>query len=296
MDPMNGFETHLQESGKGGRTIEEYRHAVMSFEHWFQGQTDNEMNLDDVTALDLHDWVAYMRTVERLAPATINKRIAALKVYWAYLVDTGISTLDPTRKLRMKRISNLEQSPRWLTRREQDRLIHTVSKEKNTWKRSRNLALVQTMLQAGLRISEVASLDLQDLDFKRKTLTVRAGKGGKHRVALMNFDLVKALESWVEIRGEAEALALFISERSHGRMTRQGLHYLVRKYMDVCGLEGDSAHALRHSFCRNLIDANQPLQVVAQLAGHESMETTRRYITPSEQDLRRAVESISSER
>jgi len=70
----------------------------------------------------------------------------------------------------------------------------------------------------------------------------------------------------------------------------------MRKYLDEIGLNSYSSHALRHSYCHNLIDANQPLQVVAQLAGHESMETTRRYVTPSENDLRRAVKSISSEK
>ncbi|MBA4495070.1 tyrosine-type recombinase/integrase [Paenactinomyces guangxiensis] len=152
------------------------------------------------------------------------------------------------------------------------------------------------MLQAGLRISEVVSLDIQDVDLRRKTLTVIAGKGGKNRIALMSPELMKAMEAWIEERGEVDEKALFLSERGHSRMTRQGLHYLIKKYLDSIGLVDYSSHSLRHSFCRNLVDANQPLQVIAQLAGHESLETTRRYITPSEIDLRRAVESISSEK
>ncbi|MGG0270553.1 tyrosine-type recombinase/integrase [Bacillus toyonensis] len=70
----------------------------------------------------------------------------------------------------------------------------------------------------------------------------------------------------------------------------------MKNYLHSIGLTDYSAHSLRHSFCRNLVDANQPLQIIAQLAGHESLETTRRYITPSEIDLRRAVESISSDK
>lgn len=66
--------------------------------------------------------------------------------------------------------------------------------------------------------------------------------------------------------------------------------------IDQAGLIHASAHSLRHSFCRNLINAGQPLQIVAQLAGHENLETTRRYITPSERDLRKAVEAISEEK
>jgi integrase/recombinase XerD len=59
-----------------------------------------------------------MQTVERLAPSTINKRIAAIKVYWSHLVQNDYSTLDPTKKVKMKRISSLEQAPKWLSRSE----------------------------------------------------------------------------------------------------------------------------------------------------------------------------------
>ncbi|MBN6192909.1 tyrosine-type recombinase/integrase [Aneurinibacillus sp. BA2021] len=296
MNYIELFQANLQENGKGIRTIAEYVAAVLTLEKWVEDRTGDEFNPDLITSRDLHDWVSFMQTVERLAPATINKRIAAIKVYWSYLVQNDYSTLDPTKKVKMKRISTLEQAPKWLSRSEQDRFLHAIEKEKNPWKKSRNVAIAQVMLQAGLRISEVASLNIQDIDLRRKTITVIAGKGAKNRIALMNPDLMKAMETWFEVRGEIDEKVLFPSERGHNRMTRQGVHYLIKKYLDSIGLVDYSAHSLRHSFCRNLVDAHQPLQVIAQLAGHESLETTRRYITPSESDLRRAVESISSEK
>ncbi|MBE3557580.1 MAG: tyrosine-type recombinase/integrase [Firmicutes bacterium] len=67
-------------------------------------------------------------------------------------------------------------------------------------------------------------------------------------------------------------------------------------YMDAAGLEDATVHCLRHSFAKNLVDTGTPLQVVAQLAGHESLQATRRYVTPSEADLRRAVKGVSWER
>lgn len=295
MDHLESFVSWLREQGKRKRTIEEYKRTVRILAEWYVEGTGEPFNPDDITARDLHDWIGHMQTVHRLSPTTINKRIAALKTYWGYLVKEGYSTLNPTQPLKVRRVSSLWQTPRWLTRNQQAKFIHQVRKEKNPWKRARNLAMVQMMLQAGLRISEVADLDVEDVDRHRKTVTVRAGKGGKHRVALMNSDLAKAVEEWLGERGE-EPGPLFLSGRERSRMTRQGIHYLIRKYLDQLGLEGYSAHSLRHSFCRNLIDSGQPLQVVAQLAGHESLETTRRYVTPSEHDLRRAVESISEER
>lgn len=294
MDYMDDFTLWLMEQGKGQRTIEEYQTTLRELVKWYDGSNVNPFDPENVTSHDLHDWIKHMRTTQKLAPSTINKRIAAIKTYWNFLIQTGRVQLNPTQPVKVKRISSLWQTPRWLSRKEQARFLNQVRKEKNPWKRARNLAMMQTMLQAGLRISEVSALDLEDVDRIRKTLIVRSGKGGKSRIALMNPDLVKALEEWIAERGE-EPGPLFLSERNT-RITRQGIHHLVRKYLDEAGLVHASAHSLRHSFCRNLIDAGQPLQVVAQLAGHESLETTRRYVTPSEHDLRRAVESISEEK
>ena len=73
----------------------------------------------------------------------------------------------------------------------------------------------------------------------------------------------------------------------------RGIQYQMRNYLDNIGLTDVTVHSLRHSFAKNLIDAGQSLQIVAQLAGHESLETTRRYVTPSEHDLRKALGGIS---
>lgn len=294
MDYIEDFTHWLMEQGKGQRTIEEYRATIQELQKWYEGSNAKPFDPENVTSHDLHDWIRHMQTVQKLAPSTINKRIAAVKTYWHFLIQTKRVQLNPTQPIRVKRVSALWQTPRWLSRKEQSKFLHQVKKEKNPWKRARNLAMIQMMLQAGLRISEVSSLDLEDIDQTRKTIIVRSGKGGKSRIALMNPDLARALEEWIALRGE-EPGPLFLSERNT-RLTRQGVHHLVRKYLDEVGLVHASAHSLRHSFCRNLIDAGQPLQVVAQLAGHESLETTRRYITPSERDLRKAVEAISEEK
>lgn len=293
---LEKFVEWLKEQGKRERTQEGYQGVVKALAKWYEERTDQPFDPDQVTARDLQDWISHMQTVQRLAPATVNQRVAALKTYWSFLVEAGHSTLDPTKPIRMKRISALEQAPRWLTRKQQADLIHQVRKEKNPWKRARNLAICQLMLQAGLRISEVAALDVADIDWKRRIVTVWEGKGGKTRRGEMNPDLVRAFEGWREEREEVADEAFFISSRGRDRMTRQGIHYLIRRYLDAVGLSDYSAHSLRHSFCRNLIDAGQPLQVVSQLAGHESLETTRRYVTPSEHDRRRAVDSISEEK
>ncbi|WP_170270444.1 tyrosine-type recombinase/integrase [Heliorestis acidaminivorans] len=286
------FTEWLQQEGKDIKTIQSYNQSFTELKKWLEGRYGHYA-YDQVTPLDLHDWISHMQTVQRLAPATIKKRIAAVKVYWSYLIDTKQTAYDPTRKVKAKRVRESEVAPRWLTRHEQAKLLMTVEKEKREFNRIRNLAIVQCMIQAGLRIFEVVALDESDVDLNRRTLVVRRGKGNKYRVVPINKDLYRTLLAWrdsVQLEGP-----LFISQQGK-RLTERSVQYALRHYYDQIGLEDATVHSLRHSFCKNLINAGQAIQVVAQLAGHSSIEETRRYVTASKKELQNAVERISWEK
>lgn len=291
------FQSWLANEGKDKKTVSAYQHTMTMFSRWWEQQSGEGFEPENITSLDLHDWRAYLQTARKYAPATINRHIAALKTYWAFLLDTSRATVDPTRKVKTRRPSMLNEAPRWLTRKEQARFLHEIEKEKNVRKHLRDLAMVQCMLQAGCRAAEVTGFDIDDIDFKHLTLTIRRGKRGKTRVALVNRDLAGALTEWLEVRQQIEALdgALFLSERNQ-RITVRALQHMVHQIFGKIGTVDGSCHSFRHSFCKNLIDGGQPLNVVAKLAGHESIESTMRYVLPGERDLRNAVESISSTR
>lgn len=102
MNYIDSFQCYLQEEGKRHRTIQEYVASVVALEKWVVERTGENFNPDFLTSRDLHEWVSFMQTVEKLAPATINKRVAAIKVYWSYLVQAGYSILNPTIKVKKK--------------------------------------------------------------------------------------------------------------------------------------------------------------------------------------------------
>lgn len=295
MELLGRFQSWLENEGKDEKTIIAYLHSIGFLKDWYEERTGEAFEPGNITPLDLHDWKSYMETVRRYSPSTVNKHVAAIKKFWAFLIEEELATVDPTRKVKTKRSSVLSMAPRWLTRKEQAKLFHRIEKEKREWKRARDLAIAHSMINGGLRISETAALELEDIDLKRGTLTVRDGKGGKMRLVPINKDLSFALSKWMEIRGSSPNNALFISQRG-GRLTERGIQHQLRAYLDDIGLTNETVHCLRHSFTKNLIDAGVPLQVVAQLSGHESIETTRRYTLPGENDLRKAVESISWEK
>ncbi len=185
----------------------------------------------------------------------------------------------------------------------------------------RDMTIIQTLLGTGLRISELANLRIEDVEVsERKGLVrVREGKGGKSRIVPLDNRTRSVLLRYVEKRKKELQLSgqppvqrssarknrsdnrdsrrpegpLFMGQR--GPLSERGIDYLVRKYAYQARLENCTAHTLRHTFAKNLVDAGIPLDQVAILLGHESLDTTKVYTKPSRRDLERAVRKAAGE-
>jgi integrase/recombinase XerC len=146
-----------------------------------------------------------------------------------------------------------------------------------------------------LRISELAALKVEDLEIGERSgwVHVRQGKGGKSRRVPLNNQVRQALSAYLAERGQDKSDRLFLGQR--GPMGEWGVHELVKKYAYQARLEDVTAHTLRHTFAKNLVDAGVPLDQVATLLGHESLDTTRVYTKPSEKDLEQAVRRAAGE-
>ena len=125
---------------------------------------------------------------------------------------------------------------------------------------------------------------------RKGRLIVRSGKGSKRREIPLNKDARKALKDLNYSQNQGQFEAVFMGQR--GPMTPRGVESMFRKYVAHTELDEVTPHKLRHTFCKNLIDAGVSLEKVAMLAGHENLETTRRYCSPSNHDLEAAVELI----
>ncbi len=293
MNYNNIFSEYLRkEEHKNPKTILAYQQAVNEFQHWYTQTTGQAFDVQNITPLDIKDYISWLTTIQKQAPATINKKIGGLKSFFGFLSSQKIIVTNPIANIKSKKISTLQQIPRWLTRSEQSRLLHEISKTKNNLKRTRDHAIAQLMLQAGLRVFEVAALNIDDIDFRRNTVVIREGKGGKMAILPLNKDAINALTDYLKYR-QADDDALFRSKIG-SRLTDRGIQHQFRKYFDCINLPDATVHSLRHSFCKNLLDKETPLTVVAQLARHEKLETTKIYLTPSKHDLQKAVQRINS--
>ena len=177
--------------------------------------------------------------------------------------------------------------PRWLNREEVERLRVAVS---NAGKRER--AIILLLLNTGLRVGELTALRYKDVRFTEGggELHIREGKGGVSRRVPLNAEARAVLAAYL-----AEHLLQPEDRLLRGRrggLGERSVQRLVRQYTLQAGLEAVNIHTLRHTFCKNLVDAGVPLERVAMLLGYANLNPLRVYTTPDESDLPQDVERI----
>ena len=286
---IDRFEDFLKRSERSPLTIKNYLSDLRAFGRWFQEANGDEPEPDRITPTDLREFKQSLINRE-LRPRTINRKLATLRSFLSWAASTG--DLRDGRTPNMPRgLPEGKLGPRWLDRRERNALVRTVERGG----KSRDIAIIKVFLNTGLRVMELCSLLWQDVTIsaRKGTLTVRKGKGRKRRQIPLNLDARKAL---LELGYQEHAgNPLFIFTGQRGRLTPRGVQTMLRKYADPADLPEVSPQNMRHTFCKSLIDAGASLQEVASLAGHESLETTRRYCEPSLKDLERTVKLVEEE-
>jgi site-specific recombinase XerD len=164
--------------------------------------------------------------------------------------------------------------------------------------RPRDRAIIVVLLHTALRLSEVVALDVDDVrvSARKGLVVVRSGKGDAHREAPLNPTARAALDAWHDARREIAVegeRALFVG-RAGRRLTARAVDLVVRKVAGRAGLEL-SAHVLRHTCITKLVRAGNDVVLVAELAGHRRLETTRRYSLPSHADRQQAMDALEVE-
>jgi integrase/recombinase XerC len=235
-----------------------------------------------VTSIDLREYKEFLLSRDK-KPQTINRKLSSIKAFLKWAVEKEIIGALPRFT---KSVKQVDRPIRWLDRKQQNALLRMAERESE-----RDLGVVQLLLNTGLRASELCDLFWSDVNLsdRKGLLVVRSGKGSKRREIPLNKEARDALQllGWKEHRETKN----HVLHGQRGEMTPRGLGNLLDKYNEK--IPELSPHSLRHTFCKNLIDAGVSLEKVAALAGHENLETTRRYCLPSAHDLQKAVDSVS---
>jgi integrase/recombinase XerC len=282
-EALQGFAAHLEQKERSIHTRSGYMADLNSFASWFKGEYQDGASLASLGGIVLIGWKSHLAN-EGQMPASVNRRLASLRSFTRWANKAGL--IEP-----VDMPDRLEQVPpplRWLNRLDELNLLRVVDNSKD----ARGIAIVKVLRYTGLRINELAELLWSDLEMSPRggNVTVRRGKGRKRREVPLNAEARKALLAYDD-GSQGQKIPVFDGQR--GPLTVKGIHRIVEAYGKQAELEGFSAHVLRHTFCRRLHERGENLVVIAKLAGHSSLETTRRYVEASEDDLRSAVERQS---
>ena len=212
--------------------------------------------------------------------SSISRKLSVLRGFYRWLVSEQFSLTDPVpRRSVMKKENKL---PRFLSNEEVSRLIASPKLGgSDELLVNRDVALLELIYAAGLRVSEVNSINIGDIDLERKTLRI-IGKGDKERISLIGKSAAMALGNYInndrtKVKNVNQINATFLSIRGT-RLSVRSIQAVVKKHSRLAGLGNEvHPHTLRHSFATHLINGGADLRVVQDLLGHSSPATTQIY-------------------
>ncbi len=287
---FQAFAEALTQESRSALTVRNYLNDLEHFARWFVQTNGEAFTPQGITTLDLRAYKAYMLTVAKFKPATINRRLAALSRYCRWAKAIGLIQEDPTEEI--EGVRQMHGAPKALDALELRRLLREVHKGGQ----KRDIAILEILANTGLRVGELAQLTREDLDISERkgTVTVRSGKGAKYRQVPLNADARRALREYLDVRLQSESGAVFLGQRGNG-LTPSAIWRVVKKYGQRAEL-AISPHTLRHTFGTRLVRSQGvDLVTVAAMLGHESLDTTAIYTKPSEEDMANAVEKLAVE-
>jgi integrase/recombinase XerC len=262
---MGKFLKYLEvQRGASPHTIRAYRKDLELF---------FESVPDDATMGDIRGFVASQISSGN-RKSTASRRLASLRAFFKFLHREGHIKSNPAKLVSSPKLPG--KLPRFLT---VDEIFSLMEKPEGIgFLLARDRAILELLYSSGLRVSELASLDLDDVRLKEGLVKVK-GKGKKERIVPVGGKAVDALKSYNVERLLLKRTdpALFLN-RSGTRLSDRGVRRIVKKYSRIIGLHGEvTPHTLRHTFATHLLQSGADLRVIQELLGHSSLSTTQKY-------------------
>lgn len=264
-------------------TVTSYRNDYALF--CAMDHIDESALISKITTEDLRLCVGILNRKKKLAIASVNRFISAVRSLFAYCKKFGYITTNPA--LEIKTIKKPRQIPRFMTGAEVDELCAAPEKHELLWAK-RDKAIFEMFYSSGCRLSELASLKLSDFTAGYASAVVR-GKGNKDRFVYFEEDARRALQEYLADRekrfGRIAVPFVFLNQNG-SRLSARGISYIVSRYSGAEGTNHHvSPHAFRHTFATAMLTGGADVRVVQELLGHSSISTTQRYTHVSTQRL-----------
>ena len=276
-------------------SVRNYLSDVRHFIAWYeQREAEGADQAQDVrgfhpraiTTPALTRYRTYLQTDQGQKPASVNRSLISLKRYFGWAKQNHLVTYDPSAAVKL--VGQEEVAPRHLDDQEEQALIAAVNKDGSL----RDRVLIVLLLHAGLRAREICQLRRDQVRLgKRSGFLEIIGKRNKYREVPLNATARKVLEEYLPTLPLATVF-LFPSGKTKEALSERALGYIVKKYARRALLPDVSPHDLRHRFGYRMAES-VPLHRVAQIMGHDSLDTTKLYVQGTKRDLQQAVETIA---
>jgi integrase/recombinase XerD len=281
------------EKGHSENTLVAYRNDLGQFVEHLEACAPPPANWSEVNKDVIVTYLNQLR--ERgYASSTIARKVAAIKSFFHFLVTEGQIGDNPTNSLDSPKVK--KRLPRTLTSEDVERLL--AAPTRNTGhKAQRDTALLELLYATGVRVTELVTLALDDVNLVTGIVRVRHGKGNKERIIPIHERAVAALKEYIErgrpalARPEVDTRALFLNHRGQ-QLTRQGMWLIIKEYAQAAGIQGAvTPHMLRHSFATHMLESQKAtLADVQHFLGHANISTTQIYTQVTGEHKRRVYD------
>ncbi len=280
------IQRYLEELARGGaspHTIDAYAADLRQFLEHLSGEQDRAPEPAAVDLLALRQWLAALYR-EQLETVTIRRKLAAVRGLFRFMLREGVIAVNIARLVRTPKAP--KKLPEVMSAEQANRLIDDVAADKLQRPfPARDRAIFELLYGCGLRVSELAGLNFEDLDRSERWLRVR-GKGRKERQVPLPARAADALERYLAERPVVrDERAIFLNHRA-GRLTAQGVRIVVKLYATY--LAGDSSihpHSFRHAYATHLLADDADLRAIQEQLGHARLSTTQKYTQVSLTEL-----------
>lgn len=295
LDYFEDFLLHLQTNNYSPETVYNYERDLKTFEGFLKNEVKTPF--EKITKKTIEQYKAYLVSRDRktalgqkakknLTAGSINRNLSSLRGYLKYLIKMDYKTPIAPQAIELLRTE--KKHPRVSEFEEIKKLIESPTQfEKNKIVALRNRAMLETLFSTGLRISELLNIKLNDID-KTGRIFVK-GKGKKERFVYLTPRAQRHIKKYLEVRGETDSPYLFIPYRGknvHQKAKKISPNYLeekVKKYRELLGLNIPiTVHGIRHGFATYLAESGASPAAIQILLGHESLDTTTRYVHASD--------------
>ncbi|MCK5113444.1 MAG: tyrosine recombinase XerC [Phycisphaerae bacterium] len=225
----------------------------------------------DITPMEIRSYLAFLHK-SQYTKTTSARKLATLRSFYKFLVRLGEIEFSPLSVIRTPKLD--KKLPNFLDIRQINSLFDAP--DTTTLLGARDKAILETIYSAGLRISELVGLDIEDMDMFGEAALVR-GKGKKERLVPLGRKALSSISDYLKLRGNPTEGAIFIN-RGGQRITGRSIRRKLDKYMIMAGIPKHiSPHTLRHSFATHMLNAGADLRSVQEMLGHENLSTTQIY-------------------